>query len=60
VAKAYASFSPQLGGIDKRTIYLIDKNGTVRYRNLKFRATSKEDYDALRAELMKLQDQPLK
>ena len=60
VAKAYASFSPQLGGIDKRTIYLIDKNGIVRYRNLKFRATSKEDYGALRAELMKLQDRPSK
>jgi len=56
VAKAYASFSPQLGGIDKRTIFLIDKNGVVRYRNLKFRAAAKEDYDALRAELMKLQE----
>ena len=60
VAKAYASFSPQLGGIDKRTIYLIDKNGIVRYSNLKFRATAKEDYVILRAEIMKLQDQPLK
>jgi peroxiredoxin len=60
VAKAYASFSPQLGGIDKRTIYLIDRNGVVRYRNLKFRAAAKEDYAALRAELMKLQDQPSK
>ena len=60
VAKAYASFSPQLQGLSKRTIYLIDKNGVVRYRNLKFRATAKEDYDALRAEIMKLQEQPSK
>jgi peroxiredoxin len=60
VAKAYASFSPQLQGVAKRTIYLIDKNGIVRYKNLKFRAAAKEDYEALRAELMKLQDQPSK
>ena len=58
VAKLYASFSPQLGGIDKRTIFLIDKDGVLRYRNLKFRAAAKEDYDALRAELMKLQGNP--
>jgi glutaredoxin-dependent peroxiredoxin len=60
VAKAYASFSPQLQGLAKRTVYLIDKNGIVRYRNLKFRAGAKEDYEALRAELMKLQEQPSK
>jgi peroxiredoxin len=58
VAKAYASFDPQLGGINKRTIFLIDKNGVVRYRNLKFRAAAKEDYEALRTELMKLQEPP--
>lgn len=60
VAKAYASFTPQLQGLAKRTIYLIDKNGIVCYRNLKFRASAKEDYELLRAELTKLQDQPLK
>lgn len=60
VGKAYASFTPQLQGLEKRTIYLIDKNGVVRYRNLKFRATAKEDYQALRAELTKLQGQPAK
>jgi hypothetical protein len=46
-----------LGGIDKRTVYLIDKNGVVRYRNLNFRAGAKEDYEKLRAELMKLQNE---
>jgi len=60
VSKAYASFSPQLQGLAKRTIYLIDKNGIVRYRNLKFRANAKEDYELLRAELRKLQDQSSK
>jgi peroxiredoxin len=58
VAKAYASFASQFGGINKRTVYLIDKAGVIRYRNLKFRAAAKEDYEALRAELLKLQDQP--
>lgn len=60
VAKAYGSFSPALGGINKRTVFLIDKNGIVRYRNMKFRPAAKEDYDALRAELTKLQDQAQK
>ena len=57
VAKVYASFNPgALGGINNRTVYLIDKNGVVRYKNLKFVANQQSDYDALRAELAKLQD----
>lgn len=55
VGKLYSSYAPALGGIDKRTVYLIDKNGVVRYRNLNFRAGNKEDSEKLRAELMKLQ-----
>lgn len=60
VSKTYASFGPQLGGINKRTIFLIDKTGNVRYRNLKFNAGAKEDYEALRSELAKLQEQASK
>lgn len=56
VARLYSSFAPVFGGIDKRTVFLIDKAGVVRYRNLKFRAGAKEDYDTLRAELVKLQE----
>lgn len=56
VAKAYGSFAMALGGINKRTVFLIDKQGTVRYRNMQFRAGAKEDYEALRAELVKLQE----
>jgi peroxiredoxin Q/BCP len=56
VAKLYGSYQPALGGINKRTIYLIDKKGNVRYKNLAFKANAKEDYEALRAELMKLQE----
>ena len=55
VAKLFGSYQPALGGINKRTVYLIDKKGIVRYKNLAFKASAKEDYEALRTELMKLQ-----
>lgn len=53
VSALYGSFNPQ-NGFNKRTIYVIDKDGVVRYKNLKFRPDAKADYDALRAEVMKL------
>ncbi|HEX8499414.1 MAG TPA: peroxiredoxin [Pyrinomonadaceae bacterium] len=53
VAKAYDSYMEQYG-FNKRTVYLIDKEGVVRYANLAFKAGDKKDYDALRAELEKL------
>jgi glutaredoxin-dependent peroxiredoxin len=53
VAKAYDSYMEQYG-FNKRTVYLIDKDGVVRYVNLAFKAGDKKDYDALRAELEKL------
>lgn len=53
VAKAYDSYMEQYG-FNKRTVYLIDKEGVVRYFNLAFKAGDKKDYDALRAELEKL------
>jgi peroxiredoxin len=53
VAKMYDSYMEGVG-FNKRTIYLIDKDGVVRYVNLAFKAGDKKDYDALRAELEKL------
>jgi peroxiredoxin Q/BCP len=53
VAKMYDSYMDGVG-FNKRTIYLIDKDGVVRYVNLAFKAGEKKDYDALRAELEKL------
>jgi peroxiredoxin Q/BCP len=53
VAKAYDSYMPEYG-LNKRTIFLIDKEGVVRYSNLAFKAGDKKDYDTLRAELEKL------
>ena len=53
VAKLYDSYMEGVG-FNKRTVYLIDKDGMVRYVNLAFKAGDKKDYDALRAELEKL------
>lgn len=53
MARAYDSYMEQYG-MNKRTVYLIDKDGVVRYVNLAFKAGDKKDYDALRAELEKL------
>jgi glutaredoxin-dependent peroxiredoxin len=53
VAKMYDSYM-EGAGFNKRTVYLIDKDGVVRYVNLAFKAGDKKDYDTLRAELEKL------
>jgi peroxiredoxin len=53
VAKMYDSYMEGVG-FNKRTVYLIDKDGVVRYVNLAFKAGDKKDYDSLRAELEKL------
>ena len=53
VAKMYDSYMDGVG-FNKRTVYLIDKEGVVRYVNLAFKAGDKNDYDTLRAELEKL------
>ncbi|HEV2762273.1 MAG TPA: peroxiredoxin, partial [Pyrinomonadaceae bacterium] len=53
VARAYASYD-EASGFNKRTVFLIDKDGRVRYTNLAFKAGDPKDYAALRAELEKL------
>lgn len=53
VARRYASYD-EASGYNKRTVYLIDSNGIVRYVNLNFRAGAPEDYNRLRAELERL------
>lgn len=53
VAKAYDSYREDVG-FNKRTIYLIDKAGVIRYVNPDFKASAKTDYDTLRAEVEKL------
>jgi peroxiredoxin len=53
VARMYDSYMEEVG-YNKRTVYLLDKAGVVRYVNLAFKAGDKKDYDTLRAELEKL------
>ena len=53
VAKLYDSYREDVG-FNKRTVYLIDKDGVVRHVNLDFKAGDIRDYDALRNELEKL------
>lgn len=53
VARAYGSYI-EAAGYNKRTVFLIDKAGIVRYSNLDFKAGDMKDYATLRAELEKL------
>jgi peroxiredoxin Q/BCP len=53
IARLYGSFS-EAAGYNKRTIFLIDKDGVVRYSNLEFKAGDANDYNRLREELTKL------
>ena len=53
VAKMYDSYREDVG-FNKRTVYLIDKDGVVRYVNLDFKAGDSNDYDVLREQLAKL------
>ena len=57
VARMYDSYMEDMG-YNKRTAYLIDKDGIVRYVNLTFKVGDKTDYDKLRAELEKLNPTP--
>ena len=47
VARQYDSYMLE-EGFNKRTVYVLDKNGVVRYKNLKFRAGNDEDFKALK------------
>jgi peroxiredoxin len=53
VARAYGSYNEEVG-FNNRTVFLIDKDGVVRYSNLTFKAGDANDYNRLREELAKL------
>ncbi|HEX8070126.1 MAG TPA: peroxiredoxin [Pyrinomonadaceae bacterium] len=53
VARAYGVYN-EAAGFDNRSVFLVDKDGVLRYANLQFKAGNKADYDQLRAELEKL------
>ncbi|MCI0331405.1 MAG: redoxin domain-containing protein [candidate division Zixibacteria bacterium] len=47
VSLQFASYNPE-AGYSKRTVYVLDKDGVVRYKNLAFKAGSEEDYKTLK------------
>jgi len=47
VSLQFASYNPE-SGYSQRTVYVLDKNGLVRYKNLAFKAGSEEDYKTLK------------
>jgi len=53
VARMFASYD-EASGFNRRTVYLIDKEGVVRFVNLSFKAGDTKDYKALRAALENL------
>lgn len=53
IARLYGSYN-EAAGFNNRTIFLIDKDGIVRYSNLAFKAGDANDYNKLKEELAKL------
>ncbi|MBA2731676.1 MAG: peroxiredoxin [Acidobacteria bacterium] len=53
IARLYGSYNEAVG-YNNRTVFLIDKEGVVRYSNLEFKAGDAKDYNRLREELTKL------
>jgi peroxiredoxin Q/BCP len=53
IARMYGSYN-EAYGFNKRTVFLIDKDGIVRYSNLEFKAGDANDYAKLKEELAKL------
>ncbi len=50
VSLQFASYNPE-SGYNQRTVYVLHKNGVVRYKNLAFKAGSDEDFKALKEAL---------
>lgn len=53
VAKKYNSFNEQWG-MNKRTVFVIDKTGKIAYMNLKYDVRTPADFEKLQDELKKL------
>ena len=53
IARLYGSYNETVG-FNNRTVFLIDKDGVVRYSNMAFKAGDPNDYNKLKEELMKL------
>jgi thioredoxin-dependent peroxiredoxin len=54
IAKRYGSHGNQ--GSMRRTVYVIDREGRVHYRNLMFRALDRQDYEELKTAVREARD----
>lgn len=53
VARMYQSYRPEMG-MNKRTVYIIDKQGKIAYMNLNYTAGNQRDFQDLRSHLASL------
>ena len=53
VAKVYASYNEK-SGMNKRTVFVIDKQGKVAFADLQYSVADNEDFDRLKEALAKL------
>jgi peroxiredoxin len=54
VAKLYDSYN-ELSGYNKRTVFVVNKQGTIAYEDLEYSVGDQNDFDRLKEELAKLQ-----
>ncbi len=54
VAKMYHSYRPNLG-MNKRTVYIIDRQGKIHYKNMKYSPGDSTDFQALQQALSALE-----
>ncbi len=53
VAKTYESYNER-SGYNRRTIFVIDRSGVIRYRNLQYSVSDSKDFERLKEELAKI------
>ncbi|MEO8169171.1 MAG: redoxin domain-containing protein, partial [bacterium] len=53
VAKAYGSYNPETG-FNKRTVFVIDKKGTIAYIDLNYKAGTMDSFEKLKHALSNL------
>ena len=54
VARQYASYNDKYG-FNKRTVFIVDKNGSIAYENLEYSVSSSDDFNHLKDALARLQ-----
>jgi peroxiredoxin Q/BCP len=53
VAKSYSSYN-EVSGFNRRTVFVIDKQGEIAYADLEYSVRDSEDFDRLKSALSRL------